>query len=120
MRTGIVLAALAFGACGGSSSSQSAAQIQLTAAGASPSAITLPSGGQVHFVNQDSAAHQIASTTCSEMSSPQLGNGQDFLTSPLTGPKTCSFNDGLNPSNANFSGTVTVNAPGTGGGGSGY
>lgn len=113
----LVLAAAA--ACGGSSGNTTAAQISLTASGASPSTITIPSGGQVHFINHDTADHQIASSACGELASPKLSAGQDFLAS-IIGPKSCSFSDSLNPSNTSFQGTVTVSAPGAGGGGSGY
>jgi hypothetical protein len=120
MRAVILLVPLALVACG-SSGGQAPAKIQLSSAGASPGVITVPSGGQVDFVNKDTADHQIASTDCSELASPKLTTGQDFLATLTTGPKTCTFKDGLNPSNNTFSGTVTVTAPGMGGGGgSGY
>lgn len=115
MRIASLFVLFVVAACGGSGST--AAQIQLTASGASPSTITIPNGGQVHFINNDTADHQIASP-CTDLASPKLTKGQDFLAT-LKGPNTCTFNDGLNPSVASFSGTVTVNAAGAGGGGGG-
>ena|SRR5438132_1657773 len=123
LRKAILLVPLALAACGGDSGSNvTAATINLTASGAaSPantSAITVPSGGRVHFFNKDTTNHQVSSN-CTELSSPQLAPGNDFLSPALAGPKSCTFNDALNPSNNAFSGSVTVSAPGTGGGGGG-
>ena len=103
-------------ACGGSSSPQGPVQLQITAAGITPSPITIPSGAQVSFVNKDTASHQITSSSCPELSSPApLITNQSF-TVTLTGPKTCNYS--VN-SGATFAGTVTILAPGVDGG-SGY
>ena len=118
MRLALLFVPLALSACGGTSSG-AAAQLQLTSAGASPNAITVPNGGQVRFINQDTVNHQIASPDCAELSSPQLSPKGDFLATLTGGPKTCTFKDGLNPTVTSFDGTVTVRAPGTGGGGGG-
>lgn len=119
MRIGLPLVLLALAACG--SPAPSSDQIVLTAAGASPSSLTVANGGQVHFLNKDSADHQIASSNCAELASPRLSSGQDFLAT-LSGPKSCSFSDALNPAVTSFQGTITVNGPagGGGGGGGGY
>ena len=101
-------------ACGGSSAPGGPLQIELTAAGLNPSSTSAVSGGQVNFVNHDTAAHQIASTSCSELASGQLAAGASFLTAVGTGPKSCTFNDGLNPTALQFQGTINVAAPGSG------
>ena len=121
MRAAVLLVLLSAVACG-SGASSGAAQIRLTAAGASPNAIAIPNGGQVQFDNQDSAAHQIASPDCPELASPSLAPGGNFLATLSGGPRSCSFGDALNPSATAFKGSVTVNAPtpGGGGGGGGY
>lgn len=105
-------------ACGGSSSGSSSADVNLSAAGVSPSQLAIASGGQVRFVNNDSVDHTMTSTDCSELTSPRLAHGQTF-TKALLGPKTCSYSDGLNPTVNSFKGTVSVAAPGAGGGGGG-
>ncbi len=105
-------------ACGGSSSPQGPVQLQITAAGINPRTITIPSGVQVSFVNKDTASHQITSNDCAELSSQALATDQSFTSAPLTGPKTCNFNDTVNQG-ASFAGTITVLQPGVDGG-SGY
>ena len=111
MRMTILLAGLTFVACGGSGGGQPAIlMVNLTAAGASSTAISIGNGGQLQFVNQDTADHQIASTNCAELNSPRLTTGKSFTTTLNGGPKSCSFDDALNPGSAAFSGTVTVTA----------
>jgi hypothetical protein len=120
MRIAILLVSLAFVACGGSSSNgPTEAPINLMSSGLSSSAVTIPNGGRVHFFNKDTAAHQIASS-CSDLVTPTLSPGGDSLRPQMTGPQSCTVSDALNPNASSFKGTVTVAAPGTGGGGSGY
>lgn len=111
MRLALALVVLA--ACGGSSSSGKPATIQVTlgASGVSPASVNAGSGGQVHFVNNDTAAHQIASTNCTELASSSLAAGGAFTATLGTGPKTCNYNDGLNPAAAAFAGAINVAAP---------
>jgi plastocyanin len=111
-----LLASLGCGKSGGSG--PSGAQLQITAGGVSPNTISIPSGGQVTFTNKDSGPHQITSSACAELNSPNLSTGQSF-TATLTGPKTCPFSDALNPAATVFDGTITVEAPGVDAG-SGY
>ena len=120
MRLAYLLVPLALVACGsGGGSNQAPAEIDLTAAGASPREnIDIPSGGQVHFFNKDTVPHQIVSTDCAEVNTPQLAPNTDSPLITLTGgPKSCSFKDNLNPTNVNFSGDITVVAAGAPGGG---
>ena len=123
MKAAIVLiASLALAACGGSSSSsQAPAEVDLTASGATAGGgtvnISIPSGGQINFVNKDTASHQIASSDCSELNSSQLAQNQTFLATMVGGPKSCTFHDALNPAASPFTGNIAVTAPGTDGGG---
>lgn len=110
---------LCLAACGGSSSAGAPAVIQLSSAGVDHNSVVIPSGGQVHFVNNDTADHSMTSD-CTEVSTGKLTHGQGFTSPALTGPKACNFSDALNSSATSFQGTVTVKAPSAGGGGSGY
>ncbi len=116
----LVSVSLSSVACGGSTSttptSPTEAPINLTASGLSSAVINLPSGGRVHFFNMDTVNHQIASTSCPDLDTPVLPPGTGSLRPQLTGPLTCSYDDALNASATAFDGSVTVNAPGQGGG----
>jgi hypothetical protein len=111
----------AFVACGGSSNSgPTEAPMTMTAAGLSSNAITIPSGGRVHFFNKDTVAHQISSPDCgTDLDTAMIAPGGDSLQPLMTGPLSCTFQDAIT-SSAIFDGSVTVNAPGTPGQGSGY
>lgn len=120
MRIALILVSFAFVACGGSSSGgPTEAPITMTASGLSSSAVTIPSGGRVHFFNMDTVNHQITSQNCPLLDTPTLAPGADNLRPLLTGPLSCNFGDALT-SSAVFNGSVTVNPPGAPGGGSGY
>jgi hypothetical protein len=93
-------------ACGGSSSAPGA--VTLRPAGADPTSISVMGGAQLQFANADSIDHRIASSDCPELNSPTLPAGASFTATMGAGPKTCSFDDGLQPSAAPFQGTVMV------------
>jgi hypothetical protein len=120
----IPLVALAFVACGGSSSSgPTEAVMNITASGISSSAnssnITIPSGGRIHYFNKDTVAHQINSN-CPEMAmTAPLAAGGNQLQPIIGGPQNCSLTD---TANAAAVASVSVSAPSAagGGGGSGY
>src|SRR5260370_22677373 len=112
VRIAIVLVRRALMAGGGSSSVPAA--IALRPAGAAPTSISVMGGAQLQFANADSIDHRIASSDCAELSSPTLPAGASFTATMGAGPKTCSFDDALQPSAAPFQGTVTVQ-PSTGG-----
>lgn len=112
MRLAVALA-LAGMACGGNSTTTpTGGTIKITSTGVSPSSVSIGAGGSVTFVNQDTASHSITSP-CPELISGTLTTNQQF-TATITGAKTCSFSDALNPGAAQFTGTVTVVAPGPG------
>ena len=119
MRLAVIPAILfAFVACGGSDNGgPTEAVLNITANGiASPansSSIAIPSGGRVHYFNKDSVAHTIQSN-CAELTVTGLAAGANQLQPVMTGPVSCSLND---PNVPAIAGTVTVNAPGTPGGG---
>ena len=110
MRFAILLVPVALIACGGYGSGANAASavVALQSAGASPTSLSVSGNGQIQFINNDAADHQIASGDCAELVSPKLAAGAIFTATMGVGPKSCSFNDGLNPSAAAFQGTVTV------------
>src|SRR4051812_26566735 len=114
MRRAVFLVLFAFTACGGSDT-PTEAPIRITASGLSAPAITIPSGGRVHFFNADTVNHQIASQDCPDLDTPVIAPGGDSLQPLMTGPLSCSFADALTSTGA-FNGSVTVNAPGAGGG----
>jgi hypothetical protein len=64
----------------------------------------------------DTVNHQIASMTCPDLDTPVLTPGMDSLRPMLNGPLSCSYDDALNAAATTFDGSVTVNAPGQGGG----
>jgi len=123
MRLAYLLVPLALVACGGSGGggNQAPAEIDLTATGATAGGtsvnISMPSGGQVHFVNKDTKPHQISSSNCTELNTAQLAPNVDSGLITVTTQATCTFSDSLNPSNATYNGTITVLPPGTPGGG---
>lgn len=95
--------------------------VSLGAAGASPTTLSVASGGQVHFVNSDGVPHSITSSDCPELASPTMAAGGSFTATLGSGPKSCAFADGLQPLAAAFQGTLQVGAaPSGGGGGGGY
>ncbi len=114
----LAAALLLCAACGGGGGSTEA-PIRLTSGGLSSSAITIPSGGRVHFFNMDTANHQIASSSCPGLATPLLTPGSDSLRPQMTGPLDCSFSDALTSAPI-FNGSVTVAAPGTVVGDPGY
>ncbi len=118
MRIAILFVPLALMACG-SSSAPSA--ITLRPAGADPNSISVTGGTQLQFTNADSVDHRVDSSDCPELSSPTLPAGGSFTATMGAGPKTCTFDDALQPSATSFQGTVMVQPPavGSGGGGNG-
>lgn len=77
--------------------------ITFNAAGVSPATPAIAGGDCLDFVNTDTAHHQpqavgTAAASCTELNGPSLANGGHFTTPPFTGgPKTCQWQDALNP-----------------------
>ena len=83
--------------------------VTFTAAGADKHVLALAAGDCVDFDNQDTAHHQPASygtTVCAELNGPSLATGGSYETPPMGGPRTCQWQDALNP----------LPPPGSGGG----
>lgn len=114
-------------ACGGSGSSptsptpppggggDAAATITITASGASPSRVTIASGGRVLYINNDSAAHWMASDPhpthedCPELNAVGvLRPGERRISSNLVTTRTCGFHDHDNPGTRSLQGTITI------------
>jgi hypothetical protein len=74
--------------------------VTFTSAGVDQHTVTAAGGECLQFKNSDSAAHQPASIgtpACTELNGPVLTNLQTFTAGPLSGPKTCNWQDLLNP-----------------------
>ncbi|MGC4000477.1 MAG: hypothetical protein QM767_24735 [Anaeromyxobacter sp.] len=84
--------------------------------GVSPKAACVKPGGTVHFENEDSVAHGIASDDCAVLDVANL----DSMTSTEVSPPSvavCTFHDATDPTNTAFQGTLAVtNGQVTGGG----
>ena len=117
MRIAILLVPLALVACGGGSGGGvQPAVVNLSATSAAPVGFTIPTGGQINFVNRDTVAHQIASNNCPELtSSTAIAPGATFVATVTGGPKTCTFTD--TAGSHVFTGSFTVAPAGTPGNG---
>jgi plastocyanin len=81
----------------------------------SPSSVTVAPGGRVTFVNNHTAAHEMASnphpehTACPEIN--QVGflqPGQQRTTGNLNTQRTCGFHDHNQPTNSGLAGTIVI------------
>jgi plastocyanin len=135
----LIVGGLAFGilassfACGGSPSSpsgtgsvtvishdggpgQSGATVTITSAGVSPSAVTVPVGQSVAFINNDSRSHEIASDphpqhgSCPSIEAGlgTLSPGQSRSTHAFANAGTCGYHDHLDDANRGMHGTITI------------
>jgi hypothetical protein len=88
----------------GTTTCQAVQTVTFTAAGASVHSVNAAGGTCVTFTNSDVASHQPASlgaSVCPELDATgPLVTGASFTTSPLSGPKTCQWEDLLNPPTA--------------------
>jgi len=101
------------GGGGGGGGGTSAATITITAAGVSPSSVTVSAGSRVTFVNNDSRPHDMNSdphpehTDCPAIN--QVGfmtPGQTKLTGNLNAVRTCGFHDHDQSENTSLQGTI--------------
>jgi hypothetical protein len=114
MRLMLAMVVAAAFACGGSGGSSGAPNtFTFSASGVSPSFMMVGSAATVTFVNNDTAAHGVSSSNCSELAAASIAAGASSVISLGAGPKTCSFADALNASASSFQGSVQVASPGT-------
>jgi|SRR5712664_4915968 len=119
MRAAILLISplMFLAACGGSGGGGTPTgplDVNLTPSGAVPKSFSALSQAELRFVNQDTVNHRISSSDCTELTTPTLIPGMNATQMLGAGPKSCTFNDSLNPSAAAFQGTINVLAPGNG------
>jgi plastocyanin len=112
-------------ACGGGGSSpttptpgtggDAAATITITSSGASPQRVTIPAGGRVLFINNDSRAHFMASDPhpthedCPDLNAVGvLQPGERRQSGNLVVTRACGFHDHDNPGTQTLQGTVTI------------
>ncbi len=128
--SGAVLGLLWLAACGGGSPSSapdqasSALTLTLSSAGVSPKESSISGNSSITIVNIDNAPHQLASNPdsqqadCSELNSPTLLPGDEFIATIASRDGTCGFIDSLNPTDSKFQGTITVTTTDSGSSGS--
>ena len=92
------------------------ATITITAAGVSPSGVTVAVGQTVTFVNNDNRSHEMASNphpqhgSCPSMEAGlgTIAAGQTKVTHNFANAGSCGFHDHLNDATASLKGTITV------------
>ena len=127
--TSMVLFALVASACGGGDDNPGtgpsgggggggggtvSATITITAAGVSPSSVTVAPGQRVTFVNNDTRPHDMSSdphpahTDCPAVSVGFLQAGQSGTTQNLNAVRTCGFHDHNQDANTSLQGTIRI------------
>jgi plastocyanin len=102
------------GGGGGGGGGTAAATITITAAGVSPSSVTVSAGSRVTFVNNDSRPHDMNSdphpehTDCPEINVGFLAAGQSGTTQNLNRVRTCGFHDHNQPDVRSLQGTIRI------------
>ncbi len=103
------------GGGGGGTGGTAAATITITAAGVSPTSVTVSPGQRVTFVNNDTRPHDMASdphpehTQCTEINSVGfLQAGQSGTTLNLNTVRTCGFHDHNQPDVRALQGTIRI------------
>jgi hypothetical protein len=122
-RRGLVPLFLIVAACGGSSNpggptpppSTNQYRITITAAGASPKALTVPPGTRVLFINNDTRKRNMTSDPhpehdiCPDINTVGLLNaGQSRETGNLNVIRTCGYHDHDDPDNNSVKGTIVI------------
>lgn len=85
----------------------SSGTVRITSSGLSKPSVKVALSGSVHFINEDTAPHQIDSA-CVELDSPVLGTGTSFTAHMAAVEQTCTYLDALNPAETKWHGTVKV------------
>jgi plastocyanin len=102
------------GGGGGGTGGTVAATITITAAGVSPSTVTVSPGSRVTFVNNDSRPHDMASdphpahSDCPGVTVGFLQPGQSGTTQNLNTVRTCGFHDHNQPDVTSLQGTIRI------------
>lgn len=102
------------GGGGGGTGGTVAATITITAAGVSPSSVTVAPGSRVTFVNNDSRPHDMASdphpahTDCPEINVGFIAAGASGTTQNLNTARTCGFHDHNQPNVSSLMGTIRI------------
>jgi plastocyanin len=102
------------GGGGGGGGGTVSATITITAAGVSPSSVTVAPGQRVTFVNNDTRPHDMASdphpahTDCPAVNVGFLQAGQSGTTQNLNTVRTCGFHDHNQDTNTSLQGTIRI------------
>ena len=102
------------GGGGGGTGGTVSATITITAAGVSPSSVTVSPGQRVTFVNNDSRPHDMSSdphpahTDCPGVTVGFLQAGQSGTTQNLNTVRTCGFHDHNQPDVTSLQGTIRI------------
>ena len=102
------------GGGGGGTGGTVAATITITAAGVSPSTVTVAPGSRVTFVNNDNRPHDMASdphpahSDCPAVNVGFLQAGQSGTTQNLNTVRTCGFHDHNQPDVTSLQGTIRI------------
>jgi len=124
IRTLVFIAALSVAAvsCGSDSPSSPsggndgtiAATLTISATGISPKTVTVPVGSRVTIINNDTKSHDMNSdphpehTQCPALNVGTLTAGQSRTSQNLTTARACGMHDHLDPDNAAWKTTITV------------
>jgi hypothetical protein len=84
------------------------ATVTVEPSGLSAARVSVEGDRSIAILNADTKPHQIYSYDCPELSSTILAPGQRFVMQLGDGPKTCHFQDLLNPLAPELHGTVDV------------
>ena len=82
--------------------------LKFTAAGVSQHQLAMPSGASITYINEDARPHQVYSPDCGALSSLLLSPGESFVARAPPGPRSCHFQDLLQPSESSYFGAVDV------------
>jgi plastocyanin len=102
------------GGGGGGTGGTVGATITITAAGVSPTNVTVAPGSRVTFVNNDSRPHDMnsdphpAHTDCTEINVGFIAAGQSGTTQNLNTVRTCGFHDHNQPDVRSLQGTIRI------------
>lgn len=121
--TGLMIGALA--GCGGSDSPTGpsdpgggagsvGATITITASGITNSSPTISTGQSITVINNDARSHNVSSnphpnhTDCPSLNLGNLAAGQQATTNAFTVARACGYHDHNDPTNGQWTGTITV------------